>query len=187
MLKKKAYCVWKGHLNSHPCLSSERENIWGYQLWNVSILSRVYSSCFLIWKGKTSVNAIWKSICQLYCTFPCSIKPLRGDVQSGEELSQYITHHHPQQFMGVLEKTECTRKNKFRNKKEELQNFNKKRKRTEVNDRATLSHEISIAWMNACITRFFTKPKTLWWNIKRAYIFCCPNQSGGVGVGREMS
>lgn len=54
---------------------------------------------------------------QLYCIFPCSIKSLRGDAQRGEALSQYITHHHPQLFMGGLEKTECTRRNEFRNEK----------------------------------------------------------------------
>lgn len=37
---EKTCFVWKGHLNSHPCPPSEGENIRGYQLWNVSILSR---------------------------------------------------------------------------------------------------------------------------------------------------
>lgn len=73
---------------------------------------------FLDMKGKDLSECYLKvHLPQLYCTFPSSIKPLRGDVQSGEALSQYIAHHHPQLFMGVLEKTGCTKENEFRNKK----------------------------------------------------------------------
>ena len=118
MLKTKACFVWKGHPYSHPCPSSERENIWGCQPWNVSILSRVYSSSFLIWEGKILVNTIWKSIChRVLLYFPVFYKAARGDVQSVELLSPHIAHHHPQLFLGVLERIGCTKENEFRNRR----------------------------------------------------------------------
>lgn len=140
-----------------PLPSSERENIWGYQLWNVSILSRVYSLCFLIWKAKTSVNVVWKSTChraRLY--FPCSIKPLRVHAECRSTISKHrpITTHscsrECRRECGVLQKInlEIKRASEFKQENE----------RTEANDMVTLSHETRMhEWMN--IIRFFTKPK----------------------------
>lgn len=158
MLKMKACFVWKGHLNFHPCPSSERENMWGYQLWNVSVASRVYNSRFLIWKGKVSVNAIWKSTCHraiLY--FPMSYKPTQGACAGHRST---IAIHRP------ITTHSCSREDwreldvpeKMNSETEEFQNLNKNSKRTEANDVVTLSHETSVReWMN--IIRFFTKPK----------------------------
>ena len=160
MPKKKACFVWKGHLNSHPCPSSERENTRGYQLRNVSILSRIYSSHFLIWKERILVNAIWKSICHralLY--FPWVLKSCSGGMcwvrKCYLNISPITTHSCSQECWGELD---VLRNMNLEIIKEEIWNLIKKRKRTKANDMFTLSHQTNMhEWIN--IIRSFAKPK----------------------------
>lgn len=124
MLKKKARFVWKGHLNSHPCPSSEKENIWGHQLWNVSILSRVWNSRFLIGHTKVSVNAMVSlSATELSCIFPCSRKLLRGMCYVQKCYLSTSSHHCPQLFVGVPDRIGNTEENEFREKKRRASEF----------------------------------------------------------------
>lgn len=58
-----------------------------------------------------------------------SKKLLWGNVLSEEVLSQYIAHHHPQLFTGVLGRIGCTKEYEFRNNKRRDLEFNQEKEK----------------------------------------------------------